>query len=152
MCKNAISCTCANMQDLAFCTLHIGRNEKTGSLELYVSKIQGCKILHIFNCAISCSFDTCKILFIYISLSIPLCLRCKVQDFAQLYNLKVRDFAHLLMSKVQDAAHWRCNSLHFCTLKNAIFQNVRCSHYMTHFKKTNLVKLSCIDWGNLSTM
>ena len=53
-----------------------------------------------------------------------------MQDFAQLYNLKVQDFAHLPMRKVQDVAHLRCNSLHFCALKNAIFQNVRCSHYM----------------------
>ena len=60
----------------------------------------------------------------------PLCAMCKVQDFAQLYNLKVQDFAHLPMRKVQDVAHLRCNSLHFCALKNAIFQKVTCSHYM----------------------
>ena len=55
-----------------------------------------------------------------------------MQDFAQLYNLKVQDFAHLPMRKVQDVAHLRCNSLHFCALKNAIFQKVTCSHYMSY--------------------
>ena len=145
MCKNAISCT-------------------------YAKKI--CKILHfapyiqgemkrqgLWNCTfLICTFAILQYLahftharsysFIYHSSS-PLCPRCKVQDFAQLYNLKVRDFAHLLMRKVQDVAHQRCSSLHFCTLKNATFQNVTCSHYMKDHQN-KVESLCCHIDGNIT--
>ena len=76
----------------------------------------------------------------------PQCAMCKVQDFAQLYSLKVQDFAHLLMHKVQDVAH----SLHFCTLKNATFQNVTCSHYMSSYPNlTNNIKYPRIFYSML---
>ena len=117
MCKNEISCTCANMQDLAFCTLHIRGNEETGSLELHVSN------MHICNFAISCSFHTCKILFIYISLFItPM---SKVQSTG---------FCTVVQSK----------SARFCTFAYA--QSARCCTLevqflaFLHTKKCNISK------------